>query len=131
MRNQNSTPSRSDADYVGVGQTNNTAIMGVQEIDRWPPPAKARNDPVAEIGIPQANAASCRGRMSPFACLGKLPVESRIVSPRLFSNAGVLDEVAAIALLDVFLDHRPTASSITPLSEPLRWLATRAVNARY
>jgi hypothetical protein len=33
MRNQNSTRLRGDADYVGVGQTDNTAIMGTHEID--------------------------------------------------------------------------------------------------
>jgi len=51
MRNQNSTRLRGDADYVGVGQTDNTAIMGAHEIDRWLTPAKANGNLMVEIGV--------------------------------------------------------------------------------
>jgi hypothetical protein len=37
MRNQNSTRFRGDADYPGVGQTDDTAIMSTEEIDGWVP----------------------------------------------------------------------------------------------
>jgi hypothetical protein len=61
MRNQNTTRFRSGADYVGVGQTDNTAIMGTHEIDRWLPAAKANDDLMVEICIRQKSRRHALG----------------------------------------------------------------------
>ncbi len=61
VRNQNSTRFRGDADYVGVGQTDDSAINGVHEIDRWLPPANANSDLLVEIGVSQETWPHARG----------------------------------------------------------------------
>ncbi len=59
--NQNSTRFRSDADYVGVGQTDDSAINGVHEIDRWLPAANANSDLLVEIGVSQETWPHAQG----------------------------------------------------------------------
>jgi len=51
VRNQNSTRIRGDADYIGVGKTNNTSIMCGQENDRALPAAKTCDDLLIKVGI--------------------------------------------------------------------------------